>query len=289
MDARGAWRLVLPLALAQTLFFLAPLLLLAATSFSTDENLAAISAQAWGDVLGDAFQLRAVWNTMRLGLLTVLATTLLAVPLALLHMAAGPGLKRLILLAAVLPLLTSVVVRTFAWIAILGREGLINNALLSTGLVSTPVPLLQTEHGLILALTQIEMPLMLLPLIAATGRIDPALLDASSALGASLFRTLRRVVLPLALRQALPTYGNELILMVKATSLASIITLMEITGIAAKLIAQSYRTVEVFAVAGAIYLVINFVLTRLVHALERRLDPGRPPALAAAIGKGGTA
>ena len=199
MDARGAWRLVLPLALAQTLFFLAPLLLLAATSFSTDENLAAASTQAWGDVLGDAFQLRAVWNTMRLGLLTVLATMLLAVPLALLHMAAGPRLKRLILLAAVLPLLTSVVVRTFAWIAILGREGLINNALLSVGLVSAPVPLLQTEHGLILALTQIEMPLMLLPLIAATGRIDPALLDASSALGASLFRTLRRVVLPLAL------------------------------------------------------------------------------------------
>ena len=199
MDARGAWRLVLPLALAQTLFFLAPLLLLAATSFSTDENLAAVSAQAWGDVLGDAFQLRAVWNTMRLGLLTVLATTLLAVPLALLHMAAGPGLKRLILLAAVLPLLTSVVVRTFAWIAILGREGLVNNALLSTRLASAPVPLLQTEHGLILALMQIEMPLMLLPLIAATGRIDPALLDASSALGASLFRTLRRVVLPLAL------------------------------------------------------------------------------------------
>ena len=199
MDARGAWRLVLPLALAQALFFLAPLLLLAATSFSTDENLAAASVQAWGDVLGDAFQLRAVWNTMRLGLLTVLATMLLAVPLALLHMAAGPGLKRLILLAAVLPLLTSVVVRTFAWIAILGREGLINNALLSTGLVPAPVPLLQTEHGLILALTQIEMPLMLLPLIAATGRIDPALLDASSALGASLFRTLRRVVLPLAL------------------------------------------------------------------------------------------
>ena len=199
MDARGAWRLVLPLALAQTLFFLAPLLLLAATSFSTDENLAAASTQAWGDVLGDAFQLRAVWNTMRLGLLTVLATMLLAVPLALLHMAAGPRLKRLILLAAVLPLLTSVVVRTFAWIAILGREGLINNALLSTGLVQAPVPRLQTEHGLILALTQIEMPLMLLPLIAATGRIDPALLDASSALGASLFRTLRRVVLPLAL------------------------------------------------------------------------------------------
>ncbi|ATR21858.1 Octopine transport system permease protein occM [Roseomonas mucosa] len=114
-------------------------------------------------------------------------------------------------------------------------------------------------------------------------------MEAARAAGMGRWLLLRRVVLPLALRQALPAYGNELILMVKATSLASIITLMEITGIAAKLIAQSYRTVEVFAVAGAIYLVINFVLTRLVHALERRLDPGRPPALAAAIGKGGTA
>ena len=199
MEPRAAWQLALPLALAQMLFFLAPLLLLAATSFSTDENLAAASSRAWGEVLGDSFQLRALWNTMRLGGLTVLATMLLAVPLALLHLAAGPRLKRLILLAAVLPLLTSVVVRTFAWIAILGREGVINTMLLSTGLAAAPVALLQTEPGLILALTQIEMPLMLLPLIAATARIDPALLDASVALGASLFRTLRRVVLPLAL------------------------------------------------------------------------------------------
>lgn len=219
MDAAAAWRLALPLALAQALFFLAPLLLLAATSFSTDETLSAASTQAWADVLGDGFQLRAAWNTMRLAGLTVLATALLAVPLALLHMAAGPRLKRVILLAAVLPLLTSVAVRTFAWIAILGREGLINGVLLQTGLASAAVPLLQTEHGLILALTQIEMPLMLLPLLAATGRIDPALLDASSALGASLARTLRRVVLPLALAGLLA--GATLVFASAATAFIS--------------------------------------------------------------------
>ncbi len=199
MGPRAAWQLALPLALAQMLFFLAPLLILAATSFANDETLAALSTRAWSEALGDGFQLRALWNTMRLGGLTVAATMVLAVPLALLHLAAGPRLRRLILLAAVLPLLTSVVVRTFAWIAILGREGVINTLLLSTGLSAAPVALLQTEPGLILALTQIEMPLMLLPLIAAMARIDPALLDASSALGATLFRTLRRVVLPLAL------------------------------------------------------------------------------------------
>ena len=188
MDPRAAWQLAMPLAAAQAMFFLAPLLILLATSFSTDENLRAVSLRAWGDVLGDGFQIRAAWNTVRLGALTVGATLVLAVPLALLHLAAGPRLKRLILLAAVLPLLTSVVVRTFAWIAILGREGVINTVLLSTGASAAPVALLQTE-----------MPLMLLPLIAAMARIEPSLLDASQALGASLFRTLRRVVLPLAM------------------------------------------------------------------------------------------
>jgi putative spermidine/putrescine transport system permease protein len=199
VNGPGVWRLALPLGLAQLMFFAAPLLILLGTSLATDENLTAGSLRAWRDVLGDAFHIQSVLNTLRLGALTVLATMLLAVPLALVHMAAGPRLKRLILIVAVLPLLTSVVVRTFSWIVILGREGVINSTLNATGLSTAPVALLQTEPGLILALTQIEMPLMLLPLIAATARIDPALLDASTSLGASLGRTLRRVVLPLAL------------------------------------------------------------------------------------------
>lgn len=199
MNGPGVWRLALPLGLAQLIFFAAPLLILLGTSLATDENLTEGSLRAWRDVLGDAFHIQSVLNTLRLGALTVLATMLLAVPLALVHMAAGPRLKRLILIVAVLPLLTSVVVRTFSWIVILGREGVINSTLIATGLSAAPVALLQTEPGLILALTQIEMPLMLLPLIAATARIDPALLDASTSLGASLWRTLRRVVLPLAL------------------------------------------------------------------------------------------
>ncbi|MBP0464231.1 ABC transporter permease [Roseomonas sp. PWR1] len=195
----GPWKLALPLALAQVLFFVAPLLLLVATSFATDENLRDWGMRGWRDALADSFHLQSVLNTMRLGALTVLATALLAVPLALVHMAAGPTLRRIILMAAVLPLLTSVVVRTFAWIVILGREGVINATLLGAGIITAPVALLQTEHGLILALTQIEMPLMLLPLLAALARIDPALLDASASLGGSLARTLWKVVLPMAM------------------------------------------------------------------------------------------
>ncbi|MBX8782581.1 ABC transporter permease [Ochrobactrum sp. GRS2] len=98
-------------------------------------------------------------------------------------------------------------------------------------------------------------------------------IEAAKACGMSRFTAFRRVVMPLAIRQALPAYGNEMISMVKATSLASIITLMEVTGIAAKLIAESYRAIEVFVVAGAIYLSINFILTRLLLLAEYRLTP----------------
>lgn len=97
--------------------------------------------------------------------------------------------------------------------------------------------------------------------------------EAARACGMSSLLIFRRITMPLAIRQALPAYSNEMISMIKATSLASIITIMEITGVAARLISETYRAIEVFIVAGAIYLAINFLLTRLVALAEYRLSP----------------
>ncbi|CAN7677794.1 ABC transporter permease [Rhizobium sp. LjRoot258] len=97
--------------------------------------------------------------------------------------------------------------------------------------------------------------------------------EAARACGMPRLMQFRRIVLPLAIRQALPGYSNEMIAMVKATSLASIITLMEVTGVAGRIISETYRAIEVFIVAGAIYLAINFMLTRFVHLVEHWLSP----------------
>ncbi len=97
--------------------------------------------------------------------------------------------------------------------------------------------------------------------------------EAARACGMSGFLLFRRIVFPIAVRQALPAYGNEFILILKATSLASVITMMEVTGIAAKLISQTYRAIEVFAAAGAIYLILNFTITRIVSSIEWWLSP----------------
>lgn len=100
-------------------------------------------------------------------------------------------------------------------------------------------------------------------------------LEAATSCGMSPSLRFRRIIFPIAVRQALPAYGNELILMVKATSLASVITMMEVTGLAGKLISQSYRTIEVFVCAGIIYLFLNFVLTRGIYLLEWWLSTER--------------
>jgi octopine/nopaline transport system permease protein len=96
--------------------------------------------------------------------------------------------------------------------------------------------------------------------------------EAARAYGMSGMLLVRRIILPIAVRNALPAYSNEIILITKATSLASIITLMEVTGTAAKLIAETFRTTEVFIVAAAIYLSINFVLTRLFALFDWSLS-----------------
>ena len=105
--------------------------------------------------------------------------------------------------------------------------------------------------------------------------VPRGLVEAASAFGLSRLLTLRLIILPLALRQAIPSYGNEIILMIKGTSLASIITLLEVTGIAQGLISQTYRAIEVFVAAGAIYLALNFTIISALNALERWLTPYR--------------
>jgi len=98
-------------------------------------------------------------------------------------------------------------------------------------------------------------------------------LEAARSIGMSGFLLFRRIIFPVAVRQALPAYGNELMLMVKATSLASTITIIEITGTAKKIIAATYRPVEVFLIAGSIYLAINFLISRGILLTENRLNP----------------
>lgn len=96
-------------------------------------------------------------------------------------------------------------------------------------------------------------------------------IEAARALGMSRALTMRRIVLPIAVRLGLPAYGNEVILMLKGSALASTITLLELTGMARTIIARTYMPVEIFLATGAFYLLISFFLVQAFRLAERAL------------------
>lgn len=98
-------------------------------------------------------------------------------------------------------------------------------------------------------------------------------IEAGLACGMSRWALLRRVIAPITLRQMLPAYSTEAILMLKATALASLITVWDVTGVAQQIIQKTYRVVEVFACAALIYLVINYLIVRVFGWFEHRLTP----------------
>ena len=102
--------------------------------------------------------------------------------------------------------------------------------------------------------------------------INKGIIEAAEGLGLSKINTFFKIKLPIAIRQSLPAYGNEMILMLKGTSLASTVTLLDLTGVAKHIISTTFRPVEVFIVAGSIYLLMTFLIHNLIKFLEKRYN-----------------
>jgi octopine/nopaline transport system permease protein len=100
--------------------------------------------------------------------------------------------------------------------------------------------------------------------------IKPGIIEAGKSLGISNKIILYKIQIPVAIRQSLPAYGNEIILMMKGTSLASTVTLMDITGVAKHIVSTTYKPLEVFLLAGGIYLFMTFIIHNLIKYLEKK-------------------
>jgi len=105
---------------------------------------------------------------------------------------------------------------------------------------------------------------------SALQTIKPGFIEAGKSLGLSNKIIFFKIQIPIAIRQSLPAYGNEIILMLKGTSLASTVTLMDLTGVAKYIISTTFKPVEVFIVAGGIYLFLTFLVHNLIKFLEKK-------------------
>ena len=102
--------------------------------------------------------------------------------------------------------------------------------------------------------------------------ISKGIIEASKSLGLNRTYTFLKIKLPIAIKQSLPAYGNEMILMLKGTSLASTVTLLDLTGVAKHIISTTFRPVEVFIVAGSIYLLMTFIIHNFIKFMEKNIS-----------------
>jgi putative spermidine/putrescine transport system permease protein len=197
-----AW-LVVPAGLFFVIVFLLPLGTMALFSVLTGNPLqrpnVTFTARNYLRIAEDSLYVEALVSTLKLGFVVTLVALFMGYPIAhwLARMRSRLGYA-LLLMAVIAPMLTGIVVRTFAWMTILSDRGVINATLLGAGLITTPLPLMYNEFGTTVALVHIYVPFMVLTLAGVIGRIDIRLEEAARSLGAGTLRTFLEVTLPLS-------------------------------------------------------------------------------------------
>ena len=272
-----AW-LIAPALLLFVLFFVLPFGVMAVMSFYSGNPVtnpnAFLTTRHYERFINDDAGIfhDALWSTLRIGFVTTIVSLLIGYPLAhwMARMHSRVG-HVLVLMAVIAPLLTGIVVRTFAWMTILQDKGVINTTLISMGLISKPLPLMYNEFGTIVALVHIYVPFMVLTLTGVIGRIDERLEQAARSLGAGRLRAFAEVTLPLSLPGILA--GS---LLVFALSISAYVTpsLMGGTDVLTlpMLIAQQVGTSFNPNFAAALGMILLVVCLAIVIAYNRILS-----------------
>ena len=186
---------MLPAVLLFTAVYLYPLSRLVAWSFFTP----APSLRHYRALFAEPAYLTAFANTVTLSVSVTVTTLVLGYPVAYLMTTLSPRARAVVLACVLVPFWTSILVRTFAWMVLLGRNGLLNGALVALGLVTSPVALIHNAIGVQIGMVHVLLPLMILPLYSVMVRIDAAWLRAARSLGAPPPQVFLHVFLPLSL------------------------------------------------------------------------------------------
>lgn len=187
--------LVLPALVFYVLIYLYPLSRIAGWSFFDPD----FTLKFYREILAEPAYLRALRNTLEISVLVTLISLVLGYPLAYLMTTTTPRARRVLTLLILVPFWTSILVRTFAWLVILGNSGLINRALLGLGLVDVPQKLLFNMVGVQVGMVHVLLPFMVFPLYGVMSRIDLNVVRVARSLGAAPARAFLHVFLPLSL------------------------------------------------------------------------------------------
>ena len=191
---REGLALVLPAAIFTTLLFLLPVGFLLSEAFQIDGQF---SIQGYIDFASSPLNQRVFLRTLKLGFLVALTSAIIGYACAFCIVNLDGKHRGRVFGLVILPLMISPVARTYAWIVILGRTGIVNDAIMGLGLSDTPIRILFTETAVFIGLLQLFLPLMIISLVSAMENLPKDVISAARVLGASWFHVFTKIILPL--------------------------------------------------------------------------------------------
>lgn len=191
----GWWLLILPAFLLMTAFYVAPIAQVLAISFTEPTP----GLGNYERLFTSESVQRVIITTLRICIITTTLSLLLGYVLSYRISLASPAAQRWWILAVLVPLWISVLVRAFAWVTLLRRQGLVNETLIGTGIITEPLQLVWNEFGIVVGMVHYMVPYAVLPMLASMREIDPRLLAAARGLGAGRITIFTKIFLPLSL------------------------------------------------------------------------------------------
>lgn len=261
--------LVVPGLLFIVLFFLIPLLFILGESVLVDGTR--LDLNGYGDFFTDPTAMRIYWRTLRLGLIVTLIAILLGYPASYLLSRMPPGRRTVLMSLVILPLMTNPVARTYAWLIILGRFGLVSKVLMGLGLTEEPPRMLFTEGAIVVGLVQLFLPLMVLSLVSALENIPDEVVEAAQSLGANGFTTFTRVIMPLSADGLV--LGGTLVFTGAITAYVTPAILGGTRVLVLATLLQQRALVAMDWVGATVVAVVMLVTALIVNLLLRRLRP----------------
>ncbi|HWQ42575.1 MAG TPA: ABC transporter permease [Desulfosporosinus sp.] len=186
--------LVLPAVLLVIVFLIFPLFQLAYNSFFSPD----FTFKHYLRFFQETVYLQVLVNTIKVGLYVTFITLVLGYPVAFLLVTVSQRMQNILLIFVLLPFWTSFLVRTYAWMIILGREGVVNKLLIYLGLIHEPLSMLHNSFAVLIGLSHVMLPFMIFPLYSVMKNIDLDLVKAAQSLGATPFHAFKKVLFPLS-------------------------------------------------------------------------------------------
>ena len=195
MKNKGIYLLLIPGLIVIILFLFLPILMTTVPSIIGDKGL---TLGRYVDFFTDDYFMSILTRTLRIGIITTIICVLLGVPVSFYVAKSTPKIKGLLLAAAIFPQLTDSVVRSFAWMTILGKNGIINTLLVSTHILAEPQKFLYTESAIIVGSVYLFLPLMIISMVGVMDSIDDDLIEAAESLGANKLTAFLKIIFPLS-------------------------------------------------------------------------------------------